>query len=112
LDGFWLQDLLLFLAVDGARGEYGSGEIPSGLQTEARRSGKISNRADDRSETSLSPSKFVGNVAGRTPPGHAFGTPFPRQTGAFDGNSISFDLKSEEGIASLLFVHRGFQGRW
>ncbi len=29
-------------------------------------------------------------------------------SGAFDGTSISFDLKSEEGITSLLFAHRGF----
>jgi Activator of Hsp90 ATPase homolog 1-like protein len=29
--------------------------------------------------------------------------------GHFDGTTISFDLRSEEGITSLLFAHRGFK---
>jgi uncharacterized protein YndB with AHSA1/START domain len=29
--------------------------------------------------------------------------------GVFDGTAISFDLKSEEGITSVLFAHRGFK---
>lgn len=29
--------------------------------------------------------------------------------GAFDGTTVSFDLKSEEGITSLSFAHRGFK---
>jgi uncharacterized protein YndB with AHSA1/START domain len=48
-------------------------------------------------------------VAELTPPGHVAWDAVSSTGGAFDGTTISFDLKSEEGITSLLFAHRGFK---
>lgn len=48
-------------------------------------------------------------VAELTPPGHLVWDAVSSTGGAFDGTTISFDLKSEEGITSLLFAHRGFK---
>jgi uncharacterized protein YndB with AHSA1/START domain len=44
-----------------------------------------------------------------TPPGHVAWDVISSTGGSFDGTNISFDLKSEEGITSLLFTHRGFK---
>jgi uncharacterized protein YndB with AHSA1/START domain len=48
-------------------------------------------------------------VAELTPPGHVVWDSVSSTGGGFDGTTISFDLKSEEGITSLLFAHRGFK---
>jgi uncharacterized protein YndB with AHSA1/START domain len=48
-------------------------------------------------------------VAESTPPGHLVWDGISSTGGAFDGTTISFDLKSEEGITALLFAHRGFK---
>ncbi len=48
-------------------------------------------------------------VAELTPPGHVAWDEVSSTGGAFDGTTISFVLKSEEGITSLLFAHRGFK---
>jgi uncharacterized protein YndB with AHSA1/START domain len=47
-------------------------------------------------------------VAELTPPGHVAWNVLSGAGGVFDGTTISFDLKSEEGITSLLFAHKGF----
>jgi hypothetical protein len=49
------------------------------------------------------------NVAELTQPGRVVWDGVSSTGGAFDGTSISFDLQSEDGIASLLFMHRGFK---
>jgi uncharacterized protein YndB with AHSA1/START domain len=48
-------------------------------------------------------------VAELTPPGHAAWDVVASKGAVFDGTTISFDMKSEEGITSLLFAHRGFR---
>jgi hypothetical protein len=48
-------------------------------------------------------------VAELTAPGHVAWDNVSSTDGAFDDTTISFDLKSEEGITSLLFAHRGFK---
>ncbi len=48
-------------------------------------------------------------VAELTPPGYVAWDAVSSTGGGFDGTTISFDLKSEEGITSLLFAHRGFK---
>jgi uncharacterized protein YndB with AHSA1/START domain len=48
-------------------------------------------------------------VAELTPPSHVVWDAVSSTGGSFDGTTIGFDLKSEEGITSLLFVHRGFK---
>jgi uncharacterized protein YndB with AHSA1/START domain len=48
-------------------------------------------------------------VAESIPPGHLVWDAVSSTGGAFDGTTISFDLKSEEGVTSLLFAHRGFK---
>ena len=59
---------------------------------------------------------FYGNrfvikfrVAELTPPAHVAWEDVSSTGGGFDGTTISFDLKSDEGITSLLFAHRGFK---
>lgn len=49
------------------------------------------------------------NVAELTPPGYVAWDAVSSTGGAFDGTTISFDLRSEEGITRVLFAHRGFQ---
>lgn len=48
-------------------------------------------------------------VAELTPPAHIAWDEVSSTGGGFDGTTISFDLKSDEGITSLLFAHRGFK---
>jgi uncharacterized protein YndB with AHSA1/START domain len=48
-------------------------------------------------------------VAELAPPGRVAWDGVTSTGGRFDGTTISFDLKSQEGITSLLFVHRGFK---
>ena len=48
-------------------------------------------------------------VAELTPPSHVAWEDVSSTGGGFDGTTISFDLKSGEGITSLLFAHRGFK---
>jgi len=48
-------------------------------------------------------------VAELTPPAHVAWEDISSTGGGFDGTTISFDLKSDEGITSLLFAHRGFK---
>ena len=48
-------------------------------------------------------------VAELTPPEHVAWDDVSSTNGFFDGTTISFDLKSEEGITSVLFAHRGFK---
>ena len=48
-------------------------------------------------------------VAELTPPAHLSWDEVSSTGGGFDGTAISFDLKSDEGITSLLFAHRGFK---
>jgi|SRR5579862_6113570 len=47
-------------------------------------------------------------VAELTPPGRLVWDDISSTGGSFDGTTISFDLKSAEGITTLLFAHRGF----
>jgi uncharacterized protein YndB with AHSA1/START domain len=42
------------------------------------------------------------------PPEHVAWDAVSSTGGGFDGTTISFDLKSEDDITSLLFAHRGF----
>lgn len=49
------------------------------------------------------------NVAELTPPGHVAWNAVSSTGGAFDGTTISFDLRSEEDITRVLFAHRGLQ---
>lgn len=48
-------------------------------------------------------------VAELAPPGRVAWDEVTSTGGRFDGTTISFDLKSQEGITSLLFAHRGFK---
>jgi len=48
-------------------------------------------------------------VAELTPPKHVAWEPVSSTGGGFDGTTISFDLKSEDGVTSVLFAHRGFK---
>jgi uncharacterized protein YndB with AHSA1/START domain len=48
-------------------------------------------------------------VAELTPPAHVAWEDISSTGGGFDGTTISFDLKSDQGITSLLFAHRGFK---
>jgi len=48
-------------------------------------------------------------VAELTPLAHTAWDEVSSTGGRFDGTTISFDLKSDEGITSLLFAHRGFK---
>ncbi len=48
-------------------------------------------------------------VAELAPPAHVAWDAVSSTGGAFDGTTISFDLKSEDDITSLLFAHRGFK---
>jgi uncharacterized protein YndB with AHSA1/START domain len=48
-------------------------------------------------------------VAELTPPKHVAWDPVSSTGGGFDGTTISFDLKSEDGVTSVLFAHRGFK---
>jgi len=48
-------------------------------------------------------------VAELTPPSHVAWDAASSTGGSFDGTTISFDLKSDEGVTSLLFAHRGFK---
>jgi uncharacterized protein YndB with AHSA1/START domain len=48
-------------------------------------------------------------VAELTPPARVAWDEVSSTGGGFDGTTISFDLKSDEGITSLLFAHRGFK---
>ncbi len=43
------------------------------------------------------------------PPAHVAWGAVSSTGGAFDGTTISFDLKSDAGITALLFAHRGFK---
>jgi uncharacterized protein YndB with AHSA1/START domain len=55
--------------------------------------------------------RFIINVrvAELTPPAHVAWEDISSTGGGFDGTTISFDLKSDQGITSLLFAHRGFK---
>jgi uncharacterized protein YndB with AHSA1/START domain len=48
-------------------------------------------------------------VAELTPPKHVAWHSVSSTGGSFDGTTISFDLKSEGGVTSVLFAHRGFK---
>lgn len=48
-------------------------------------------------------------VAEITPPNHVAWDSVSSTGGGFDGTTISFDLKSEDGVTSVLFAHRGFK---
>lgn len=48
-------------------------------------------------------------VADLVPPKHVAWDPVSSTGGSFDGTTISFDLKSEDGVTSVLFAHRGFK---
>ncbi len=48
-------------------------------------------------------------VAELAPPRHVAWDAVSSTGGGFDGTSMSFDLKSEEGTTSVLFAHRGFK---
>lgn len=48
-------------------------------------------------------------VAELTPPRHVAWEPVSSTGGGFDGTTISFDLKSEDDVTSVLFAHRGFK---
>ena len=48
-------------------------------------------------------------VAELAPPARVAWDEVSSTGGGFDGTTITFDLKSEEGITSLLFAHRGFK---
>ncbi|HVA12341.1 MAG TPA: SRPBCC domain-containing protein [Stellaceae bacterium] len=48
-------------------------------------------------------------VAELTPPRHVAWDAVSSTGGGFDGTTITFDLKSEEGVTTLLFAHRGFE---
>ena len=48
-------------------------------------------------------------VAELTPPRRVAWEPVSSTGGGFDGTVISFDLKSEDGVTSVLFAHRGFK---
>ena len=48
-------------------------------------------------------------VAELTPPDHVAWDNVSSTSGVFDGTRITFDLKSDEGITSLLFAHRRFK---
>ena len=48
-------------------------------------------------------------VAELTPSKHVAWDPVSSTGGGFDGTTISFDLKSEDGVTSVLFAHRGFK---
>jgi uncharacterized protein YndB with AHSA1/START domain len=48
-------------------------------------------------------------VAELNPPAHVAWDEVSSTGGGFDGTSISFDLKSDGGMTSVLFAHRGFK---
>jgi uncharacterized protein YndB with AHSA1/START domain len=48
-------------------------------------------------------------IAELTPPRHVAWDSVSSTGGGFDGTTISFDLKSEDGVTSVLFAHRGFK---
>ena len=48
-------------------------------------------------------------IAELTRPDHVAWDDVSSTSGGFDGTTISFDLKSDNGITSLLFAHRGFK---
>jgi uncharacterized protein YndB with AHSA1/START domain len=48
-------------------------------------------------------------VAELTPPRHVAWDPVSSTGSGFDGTTISFDLKSEDGVTSVFFAHRGFK---
>lgn len=48
-------------------------------------------------------------VAELTPPAHVAWGDVSATGGSFDGTTISFDLRSVEGITTVLFAHRGFK---
>lgn len=48
-------------------------------------------------------------IADRRPPSRMAWDVVSSTGGAFDGTAITFDVKSDEEIASVLFAHRGFK---
>lgn len=48
-------------------------------------------------------------VAELAPPKHVTWKPVSSTGGSFDGTTISFDLKSQDGVTSVLFAQRGFK---
>jgi len=48
-------------------------------------------------------------VAELAPPGHMAWDAVSSTGGSFDGTTISFDLRSQDGVTSVLFAHRGFK---
>jgi uncharacterized protein YndB with AHSA1/START domain len=48
-------------------------------------------------------------VAELAPPRHITWDPVSSTGGGFDGTTISFDLKSVDGVTLVLFAHRGFK---